>query len=949
MKWTESQLAAITGHGKDMLVSASAGSGKTTIMIERIAGMIKSGQVTPEEILVLTFTNATAGDMRSRLRRTLHEFDLSTASIGTFHKFCSDLVRTYFNLVGLDPAFDVLDESLTRQIQHEILDELLSKNLHSIKDAVFTFCVNRSTTTIKDLCIDIYNFLSTREDPLGWLDRVALCSYNPAPNPSHKKISEYKTAQDNYYKAKFTGFLMTAKSERATKILPFITDCLENKNFPRLVPDKNFSEYIEFKDTRDEYKKDLARLECSASLDQDKRIVEQMVFLVKKFILAFTDEKQKRESLDFADMERFALQILENQEVQKTIREKFKFVFVDEYQDTSPLQEKILSLVGKPKSIFMVGDVKQSIYGFRGCEVTIFANKLTDYELNLSGLVVRLNENFRSNPTILSFVNKVFEKIMPDYVGFDIKDTKDTAVEVILTSSNITQQCGVLAQRIHALTKQGVRLGDIAILARSSTHFATLSEVLKTAHIQSELVATKKATDIPGVNMLLDFLFAVANPLNELPLVKTMLCPVFNFSNDDVAKMRLVGKWDPGFLETLARFRLFSKTHSVAEVLEKFLSEFMIYDKHINTFIQKIKNLPAATNLTRFLYLIEHGLLDIDVDLGASSRESVKIMTIHKSKGLEFKNVFLFDTGSRFPNVDSRKFLVIDKECGLCVFGTDLDEWIKSPTTARLGALISGEQTQIEEEKRLLYVALTRAKERLFIVGSRGLQMGRVAKNYFHFMEHAITDVLDETKTQVSFMEQAIKTLPNNASDKNIVKQLKETFKKAEQRIPGSDVVLKTSVTSLTQKEAQFLDHSPVLKSPNADRGLEYGNFFHNTMQRIDFDNPKSDDQNILRAVKTVKEFTKGMKILREVPFLKKANKDGVEILVQGIIDLLAINDDGAVLIDYKTTRASKDRLTELYRDQLGIYQSAVKEALGLENIKSYIYSTSLDSLIHIE
>ena len=967
MKWTSSQTDAINEKGKDLLVSASAGSGKTTVMIERIASMIRTSQATVDEILVLTFTKATAADMRAKLRRKLDDLDLSTASIGTFHKFCSDLVRTYFNLVGLDPAFDVIDEFDARSLQDEILDKLIAQNYSKCKDAIHTFCISRKTTGLKGLLLDISNFLATREDPHSWLECVALASYQEPNNPAVQKIKEYSDQMHAYYRSKFTGFLMTAQAEGATKIVPFINDCLEAQVFPRLVPDKNFSEYEDFRETRNEFRKELERLEFSEQRCNDKLIVTQTIHLVVEFIKTYSAEKRKRGVLDFADMEHFALQILENPEVRALVHEKYKYIFVDEYQDTSPIQEKILSLVGKPNSIFMVGDVKQSIYGFRGCEVSIFANKLTDFDKNLGGMVVRLNDNFRSHPAILHFVNQVFQKIMPDYSGFVLdKVPQQGAVEVIL-AQDLTQQCFIVAKKVHELTKKGFRLGDIAILARNSTHFLTLSETLKKAHIPSTLVAKHKSSEIPEINMLMDFLFAVANPTNDIPLVKTMTNPIFGFTNTQIAQVKIdgegenfytrlknVGGFDE-FLATLDRYREFSKTHTVAEILDKFLAEFMFVEKmsleRIHQYLDKLRNLGAATNLTRFLYLVEHGMLDIELDEGGSVRDTVQIMTIHKSKGLEFPAVILFDAGARFSAIEKRKFMMIDKDCGLCVYATDLDEYTKASSVARLGALLSGQQAQIEEEKRLLYVALTRAKNKLVLLGSfPSERIPRIAKNYFHFINPLAFNPLhidaDDIDTETIEPEEG-RTLPNVA-DKQQVTKFQGIFAQEAQEIPGTDVVLKNSVTSLTKNEELFLDHTPTRVYPDKDRGLEYGTKFHAEMQRVCFENPTSDDPKIIKAVKTLKPLVDGMKLLREVAFLQKLEQGGAELLVQGIIDLLAVGQGRALLVDYKTTKASKERLVELYRPQMHMYRQAVCDALNLSEVACFIYSSSLDSLLEI-
>jgi len=972
VNWTASQQSAINEKGVDLLVSASAGSGKTTVMIERIASMLRAGEVAVDELLVLTFTKASAADMRAKLRKKLgEEFDLSIAQIGTFHQFCANLIRTYFNLVDLDPGFDILDDVDARAVQGEILDELIARNLNNCQEAIFTFCVNRKTNALKDLIVSISNFLATRENPQDWMDTVALSSYAGTP----AIIQDYIKEVSDYYIEKFSSFNVT---EKMRPCIDFVLGVARNLTmntggveFPRIKIDKEFSEYEEYKVARNNFKEEVIRLaghlgqSSAEQQEQDKRVVEQVILLVREFIAKYADEKRRMAKLDFADLEQFALAVLKNPIAVEAVREKYKFIFVDEYQDTSPVQEQILSLVGRPNGIFLVGDVKQSIYGFRGCEVSIFANRLTDFENNLGGRAVMLNENFRSNPQILGFVNGVFAKIMPDYsrtgkFSLPEKFQNTNCVEVILLEgkseeeSAILKQCAFVARKINELMRENknLRYSDFAILSRSATHHIKLARILKTAGIPSMQVAKHKASDLPEIVLLHDFLFATANHTNELPKAKVMMSSVIDEDID----------WD--------EFYKFAKTHNVSQILDKFLAKFMVMEKllqrpegrqmvaRINAYLNKLRGLRVANNLTRFLYQIEHGILDVELDEGASVQDAVQIMTIHKSKGLEFPVVILFDVGARFSDIEKKKYMAIDKECGLCVHSTDLDEWTKSASPARLGALISGQRAQVAEEMRLLYVALTRAKSNLVIIGAACLEKIKMpktqfeinrSKNYLQFLAHALDDVVqvfDINDIHIEAREiEGGRVLPD-IIDENLVANFKEIFTKEQQPIIGADVVFKNSVTSLTRNEEQFSDHKPVPVFKDKDRGIEYGTRFHAEMQKVDFVNPQSEDVNVIKAASVVGEFIANLRVLREVPFLQRMQREGTEILVQGIIDLLAIGKGRAILIDYKTTKASEARLRELYAAQLGIYADAARMATGIESIETYIYSANLGKLI---
>lgn len=679
--------------------------------------------------------------------------------------------------------------------------------------------------------------------------------------------------------------------------------------------------------------------------------------------------------------------------------------------------------------------MKQSIYGFRGCEVAIFADKLERFSKNsvlstLGGRVVKLNENFRSNPKILEFVNSVFSKIMGEAVGVDYRATSmfqpgleykppkgETAVEVVLLQKSegeqenkIDLQCALVAKKINEIMRgetydaregrlRKVCLSDIAILGRNATHFLKLGTTLKKAGIPSTLVAKQKASCLFEIGMLQDFLFAVANHQNDIPLVQTMTNFIFGFTNSEVAQIKLNTEgenfWERledycskqsdelsdrlrEFMMILREFNKSSKVLTVAQILDRFLTKFLVLEKllltpegevftsRINRYLNILRNSAFAANLTRFCYLVEHGLLDIELDEGGTVTETVSITTIHKSKGLEYPIVILFDTGATFSKADSRKFMVIDKECGLCVYSSDLDEYIKSRSLARLGALLSGERAQVAEEMRLLYVALTRAKNRLVIMGALDMEKAMIpseydvmhAKNYWGFLTPTVLKTIPDCdfdiitinpdKVRVEERPREIRVLAGPV-DESQVRELETIFAKESQEFSGANVVLKNSVTSLTKTEEIFSDHIPIPHSVarDKDRGLEYGTRFHALMQRIDLENPLADDENVRKCAQTIAPLIRGMHVLREVPILQSINQNGTQILVQGIIDLLAISNDRAILIDYKTTNAPLARILELYSPQLSMYADAVRQATGIQNIEAYIYSTRHNILIY--
>ena len=323
--------------------------------------------------------------------------------------------------------------------------------------------------------------------------------------------------------------------------------------------------------------------------------------------------------------------------------------------------------------------------------------------------------------------------------------------------------------------------------------------------------------------------------------------------------------------------------------------------------------------------------------------DCVQIMTMHASKGLEFPNVFIYDTGASFNITESKRMMVIDKTCGLCMYSLDTEEFIKTHSIARLGAIQAVQRVMIAEEMRLLYVALTRAKSRLVIVGGGNIDKMTAgcedydilcAKNYLHFLAPTIlASVRDDffgvqrfEADEIEIESREVKTrVLTGEYDKDLAKKLREIYKKPYPH--KTDTLLKNSVTSLTHSEEKYQTISYV--------GAEYGTALHKKMQTID-----------INELEKIIPIIKDSKVYRELMFLQGFG-DGV--LVQGVIDLLAIKDDCAIIVDYKTTNTSEQELIRLYKPQLDMYESAVRVALPhIKTTEKHIYSTAQKKLIKV-
>lgn len=1004
INFTKDQSTAIALRGDDLLVSASAGTGKTRTMVERIASMIATSECEFKDLLVLTFTNASAADMKVKLRRRLEEISVKTenlneATIGTFHKFCGEVIRTYFNIAGVSPDFGILDEVAATSLKQEILGEVITNNYAKCAVAIETFCVNRKTDTFEKMLIWISQFLASRGDASLWLDTTALAAYDT--NIAMKYILDfYKQAGEHFF-AKFNGFKQSKFCDECKVIARQLAGLKNYDDLRMLAITANFTRLSkcddeDFKITREQLKDLMKKLEpykipkeeMQKNGKRDREIIKQIIHIVREFETAYAKAKISINKLDFNDLEKYTCVCLKTEEVAEALRGKYKRIFIDEYQDTNPMQEKILASVAGVKNVFMVGDVKQSIYGFRGCEAAIFAGKMTDFDKNLSGKVVCLNENFRSRANVLKFANLVFGKIMkPATADIDYNSTskfaggeKGGVVDVTLvnaprgTAAHL--QAAIVAQKIAEMIKQGIAMKDIAILARSRTHFGILAETLENAGISTNVSAEQNVCELFEIVLLNTMLFAVSNFYNNVPLVLLMQSFVFGFTPDEMAALKLDFDKDSGskepfyknllksksekvanFLLFLQKYRELSKTHNVADLITIFLTEYKIIERllllsqgkrmasNVYAYLNKLRGAAYAATVSEFLYLLENELIEMKIASPAVSETAVQITTIHSSKGLEFPNVIIFDVGAAFNLNDTKQLMVIDKNCGLCVYTLDSDEFTKTMSIARLGAMISARRVMIAEEMRLLYVAMTRAKERLFIVGGGNIsKMGWSceeydilgARSFLHLLAPALFEpvrddcfeltVVDAEDVQMEKRDARTQVLVGVEGE--LSKALREIYVK---EYPHKQAVLKNSVSSLT-----YIEEENRVKG-HGEAGTEYGTQFHKDMQRTD-----------VREIENLIPEIKGYEIHREIVFLQQVQRDGADIIVQGVIDLLAIKDGHAIIVDYKTTRAAPEKLVELYSPQLDMYAAAVEQAFEPQRISIYIYSTFNQSLVKV-
>lgn len=873
--WTDDQWNAIVSTGQDILVAAAAGSGKTAVLVERMIRKITAEEnpIDVDRLLVVTFTNASAAEMKHRIADALEKelvqrpgslhirrqlSLLNRASISTLHSFCLQVLKKYYYLIDLDPGFRIADQTEGELLGDEVLDELFEDEYAKGEKAFFEL-VDRYTTDRHDLDLQflvkqVYEYSRSHPNPETWLESFVHL-YDVSEKSAIEELPFYQYVKEdivmvlNGAKEKLLRALELTKAPggpapRADNFLDDLAQIDEliqhQDDFSELyhrVPAVSFKRAKAVKgdefdpalldeatDLRNGAKKLLEKLKTDyftrspeqhlKSVAEMKPVIETLVQLVISYGKRFEAAKQEKSIIDFSDLEHYCLAILtaendngehEPSEAARFYQEQFHEVLVDEYQDTNLVQESILQLVTsgpeETGNLFMVGDVKQSIYRFRLAEPLLFLSKYKRFTESGDGTgrKIDLNKNFRSRADILDSTNFLFKQLMGgkigevDYdeqaelkLGAAYPDNDETETELLLidnaedTDANeeaeeletVQFEAKAIAKEIRKLisspfkvydgkmkTHRNIQYRDIVILLRSMPWAPQIMEELRAQGIPVYANLTSGYFEAVEVAVALSVLKVIDNPYQDIPLASVLRSPIVGADENELSLIRLENKKAPyyeamkdylaagdrndelyqklfTFYGHLQKWRVFSKNHSVSELIWEVYrdTKYMDYVGGMPGGKQRQANLrvlydrarqyesTAFRGLFRFLRFIER-MQERGDDLGTAralseQEDVVRLMTIHSSKGLEFPVVFAAGLGRNFNMMDLNKSYLLDKELG---FGTKYIHpqlRISYPTLPLIAMKKKMRRELLSEELRVLYVALTRAKEKLFLIGS---------------------------------------------------------------------------------------------------------------------------------------------------------------------------------------------------------------------------------------
>lgn len=885
-KKTAEQIQAIYTAGQNILVSASAGSGKTFVMAERILDQLARG-VEISQLFISTFTVKAATELKERLEKKISQqiqetddvdlkqhlgrqlADLPNAAIGTMDSFTQKFLGKHGYLIDTAPNFRILQNEseqliLKNEVFHQVFEEhYQDENKEKFSRLVKNFAGRgKDERGLRQQVYKIYDFLQSTSSPQKWLSNSFLKGFEEADfaNEKDKQIEQIKQALwdlesffrchlDNdakeFPKATYlenvqlvldeiSSLNQESDSQAYQAVLARVVAISKEKNGRALANSSRKADLKPLADAyNDERKIQFAKLgqlsDQITILDYQERYHEDTWDLAKTFqnfmsdfVEAYRERKRQENAFEFADISHYTIEILENfPQVREAYQERFHEVMVDEYQDTNHIQERMLELLSNGHNRFMVGDIKQSIYRFRQADPQIFNEKFQRYAQNpKEGKLILLKENFRSSSEVLSATNDVFGRLMDQEVGeinYDsmhqlvFANTKltpnpDNKAEFLLYDKDDSEQEEEESQAETKLTgemrlgikeilklhqEKGVAFKEIALLTSSRSRndqiLLALSEYgipVKTDGEQNSYLQSLE------VQVMLDTLRVIHNPLQDYALVALMKSPMFSFDEDELARLSLQKAEDKvqenlfeklinaqkqvaskkdlihtalaeklnQFIDILDSWRLYAKTHSLYDLIWKIYNDRFYHD-----YVGALANGPARQanlyalalradqfeksnfkGLSRFIRMIDQ-VLEAQHDLAsvavAPPKDAVELMTIHKSKGLEFPYVFILNMDQDFNKQDSMSDVILSRQNGLGVkyiakVETGAVE-AHYPKTIKL-SIPSLTYTQNEKELqlasyseqiRLLYVAMTRAEKKLYLVG-KGSREKLEAKEY---------------------------------------------------------------------------------------------------------------------------------------------------------------------------------------------------------------------------
>ena len=1028
MAWTSEQKRAIYESGQNIIVSAGAGSGKTAVLTARVIDKINNG-IHINELLVLTFTKAAAFEMKDRIRKELLKDDkyieelklINSSYITTFDSYALSIVKKYHYLLNLPSNISISNESVIKMHEKEIIDKIF-EDYYKEKDEDFLYLIDsyctRNDRLIKENILKICNSLNNKINSKEYINNI---KNNFFSDDSIKRIyNDYLKLLEEKRKElevhlKNMSYIDNETYDNFCNDLNGILNCeakdihlYESTALSRL---KNGSsdDVKQNKERINKSLKELINISHYKGLDNvkeiilsNKRNIISIINIVEKYIDELNNYKKLNNIYTFSDIAALSIKILkENESVREETKNSFKEIMIDEYQDTNDIQEEFISLISN-NNVYMVGDIKQSIYKFRDSNPNIFKSKYDAYSSNENGIKIDLIKNFRSRKEVINCINDIFRLLMDDFIGdarykeshemvyglenynqermddFNYntriveynpdENYSNNEIEMFIIANDIKNKIdnNIQVYDKKSNTLRDANYSDFVIILDRSKFFDEYKKVFEYMGIPFTILKDENLTnnsDLLIVKNLIELLLKINNQEYDVS---------FKYDFVSIARSFLYEYTDNQILDIIKNDKyketnLFKDLCSIESINSKSISDILIEVLNVVDYynkINKVGNLNSTNIRLRTIYNISEDLnnngydiydfieylndiietgIDIKYKTFASNANSVKIMTIHGSKGLEYPFCYFADLDHKFNDSDIKEKFILTDNYGLIVYDEDNNilkdlykyEYMKS---------------EISERLRLFYVALTRAREQAIIVlpysenDKLPLNESGLIDDVYRIKYNKLSDFVTSIKSYLNDYYSLIDIKDINISkDYLYTKNKKITDIEYDKDIDVEEISVNSSVLNIKEFSKEKID-----TIDNEEYNLlKVGTKVHSILEYIDFNNYDEsliEDSFIKNKINSFmkNEILKDIKsanIYKEYEF--KYTKD--DSIYNGVIDLMIEHDDYIDIIDYKLKNISDDK----YKDQLYGYKQYI-ESVNNKKVNVYLYSILDEKLVRL-
>ena len=1026
-KWTNEQQLAIGHEGENIIVSAGAGSGKTAVLSERVLRKLKSG-VGIKQLLILTFTKAAAAEMRERIRANIKKnpdlasqlLELDGAYITTFDSYSLSLVKKYHYLLNVSKNIQIGEASVFTIRENEFLDEILMRRYENptsnFTKLIYDFCT-KDDDSLKKSILKINHALDLRYDKVEYLTSYIDTFYQPDTIESYCQLYVSKLFSLQEEMQNIIESLCPLLEEKVSeKVYSFYRKFLDSKTYDEMVGSLDERAPQTPRNSEDDVKAYFAKLselrkrakdylvypsyqEMKDAIWATEGYAKEIVSILLELDQKMMELKHEEDTYDFTDISKMAIQLLlDHPDIKEEVKQSFQEIMIDEYQDTSDLQETFISLIAN-HNVYMVGDIKQSIYRFRNANPYIFKEKYENYQKGIDGFKIDLNKNFRSRKEVLDNVNLMFDLLMDSVVGgadykashrmvfgntsYEEQGKSDTSHQMEVYRYDYDKSSEYSKEEIEAFwiaqdIKKKIESGylvynfkeenakprpckyqDFVIMLDRSTNFGLYKKIFTYFGIPLAVKkdeSIKSTTDLLLFSNILTFIFKIYHHEYDTMYYHTYasIARSFLFSlSDQEIFQTITGK-------RIAESSIYQLAEPIAkeldglsttELLDRILTAFSYYEKllsvgDIDSALARIDNLKRiakgfeSIGMTPSMFqeylveLTENDQLDLKYKVSEDASNAVQIMTIHASKGLEFPICYFASLDVKFNMRDMNDRFLYDNKTGI------ITPYFKEGIGDTILKSLYKERYTMEEvsEKiRLFYVAVTRAKEKMiFVLPSREWDKGTDYDSKVSWS--SLADMLDSIRDVLSPYTLSIdlKEIP--------LTHAYHTLTKKEYPTSFSHYVeeeISISVKPIGQE--RFSKMTSHILSKQELRAMKFGEHMHEVFESIDILHPnleklsKFEKEKVTLFLKHDIVRNAPQAVYQEYEFMTEL--DGK--MQHGIIDLLLQYENRYVIIDYKL----KEVTDEAYRKQLDGYKKYIYQKTG-KPVEAYLYSILDDRMV---